>query len=864
LKKYFAFLAVLLASIACVQIIYATEVFFEHTTVQIPTRGVEYERTLQMTGVGLREVHILRIPLDDPYITIAPVASQQSVGRRESTSALLSAVGAVAGVNADFFHMTTNYAVHLGPMVYNGQLLAAHTETNRYQNSLATFFLDTNNNPFFDYLRIDVHLYHHGARNLRINHFNNIGNTLEEPMVFTYTAMSDTSALDARFPNTIKVVSNGTEVIQRSLIGETVEIPEGGFVVVFPANMAGQHSRYWVGDSLHLSISNNLYIDFSLIQSGVGGGGMLLIRGETAEDGGYVTTGRQPRSAVGYSRDGQTLILMVVDGRGASVGASHFELAELMRNAGAYHAMHFDGGGSATMVVRENERYSVVNTPSEGSQRRVVNALGVFDTAKPGEPTGIALEMARQRVAVGTPVASRVYARDASGFRFPMVEGADLTYMVLDRTSGFWQDGYYTPLTAGAHTVHVWQNHLWSSQTIYAVDIAELHTAPVSLLAGENQRLVFLGTAVDGSTLTDVHVNNFRVVPTSLGRVEGGYFHAANEGVGYIRVTLGNVTANIPVSVGRASEPVNMRVDFMFSGYPDFVEGDVQISQVSSHLIPRLSYSIVPSTETQAAHMVFDPPLVLPVTPDEVPVALRLQVHGDGSGHWLRGRVRDGNGVSHNIDFTRNADFEGWQNVTAHLPANAPGPFVLERLWMAVLEAGEASEHAVYFYNLQTLYAPPSLPEVPRGTSFADPLRTHGEFTGIPGGGSHAFDVNFGTAAYRFSHVDDMAIMRLAANNAGLTDRRQWERILQDVLAADAAFVVVLINVNPMGFPPLMFELFHELMRSFLDEGRTVFVVSPSPDSNEGSLTLRDGVRYIKAVDEIRFFTDGDKIWWYA
>jgi hypothetical protein len=867
MKRFISLLIFFLASIGFTQSIYAATVFFERSDITRPSRGVEYEHITQMTSVGLRDIHILRVPLNDDYLHVAPVASQQGVGRRESTSALLSAAGAVAGVNADFFLMTANYAVHLGPMIYDGQLLAAHTETNRTMTNFATFFLDRNNNPFFDYMRLDIFIYLNGVRGLRVNYLNNVGTALDEPMVFTCHAMRDTYALDARFPFTSKVVSDGSRVIHITRhAGETVTIPEGGFVIVFPERMAFQRFQYDLGDAIYLSIRNNLFIDISNIQAGISGAGLILINGENANDGGYITTGRQPRSAVGVSRDGQTLILMTVDGRGISVGATHLELAELLRNAGAYNAMHLDGGGSATMVVQENERYNVVNTPSEGTQRRVVNVLGIFDTAEPGEMTGIALEMAQQRVAVNTPVASQVFARDAANLRFPMPEGATFAYMALDRTAGFWQDGYYTPLVAGTHTVSVWYNHMWATQVIYVVEIAELHAAPISLGNGGLRRLRFTGTGVDGSTLADINVMNFDVVPATLGRIENGYFHATGDGVGYIRARVGNVAAYIPVSVGRASPAIDMqRGAIHFSAYPaSLVGGSVVFDRVGNHQIPLLKYTVSDAPETQAAHMVFDPPLAIPVSYGETPVALRLQVHGDGSGHWLRGRVTDGNGTTHNIDFTQNADFIGWENVTAQLPANAPGPFTLDRLWMAALGAGEDAEHSVYFYNLQALYAPPPLPEVPQGTRFRDPMQTHAEFSGIPGGHDYAFDLTFVTNTYRFRHDGDMAIFRLLANDSGLTARTQWEHIIRDVRGADPYHVVVMLNVNPMDFPPLVFDLFHAMMRSFADEGRTVFVLSPLANAAETSLVLRDGVRYIRGADEVRMFTDGKQIWWYA
>lgn len=99
---------------------------------------------------------------------------------------------------------------------------------------------------------------------------------------------------------------------------------------------------------------------------------------------------RHPRTSVGLSRDGATLLLVVVDGRqeGHSRGATLAELGELMKGLGAHSAINLDGGGSTAMVVRDpvSGVHAVANRPSERSpelpevclERPVVDVLGVL------------------------------------------------------------------------------------------------------------------------------------------------------------------------------------------------------------------------------------------------------------------------------------------------------------------------------------------------------------------------------------------------------------------------------------------------------------------------------------------------------
>ncbi len=97
-----------------------------------------------------------------------------------------------------------------------------------------------------------------------------------------------------------------------------------------------------------------------------------------------------PRTAVGYDRYKQTLIVIVVDGYqlGYSRGILQEELVDLFLEFGAYEAMELDGGGSTTMVL-DGE---IVNNPSDDTgERHVANALLFFwdeYTPEPQYPVG--------------------------------------------------------------------------------------------------------------------------------------------------------------------------------------------------------------------------------------------------------------------------------------------------------------------------------------------------------------------------------------------------------------------------------------------------------------------------------------------
>lgn len=89
-------------------------------------------------------------------------------------------------------------------------------------------------------------------------------------------------------------------------------------------------------------------------------------------------TYRHPRTAVGIKEDG-TVFFVTVDGRDYANGfngMTAYELSELMLYFGAVDAFNLDGGGSTTMMLKnETGGYDVMNTPSDGSLRPVTNGI---------------------------------------------------------------------------------------------------------------------------------------------------------------------------------------------------------------------------------------------------------------------------------------------------------------------------------------------------------------------------------------------------------------------------------------------------------------------------------------------------------
>ena len=117
------------------------------------------------------------------------------------------------------------------------------------------------------------------------------------------------------------------------------------------------------------------------VKEAIGGGPWLVKKGRLFVDGeaekfdllNFIEA-RHPRTAVGVTSK-QELLLVAVDGRVPwSQGASLPEMAEIMLRLNAVDAMNLDGGGSTSLLLKDQ----YLNAPSDGKARPVADCLLIF------------------------------------------------------------------------------------------------------------------------------------------------------------------------------------------------------------------------------------------------------------------------------------------------------------------------------------------------------------------------------------------------------------------------------------------------------------------------------------------------------
>jgi len=159
--------------------------------------------------------------------------------------------------------------------------------------------------------------------------------------------------------NEIVAIVRGNDIISAASTGE-VEIPKDGFLLI--ARGSGMSD---LSGATKASVEFNGDKNFDKWPHILGAGPRLVENGvvkttEIEEEFRPDVLARGPRSAIGFDRNGNW-IMLAVDGRQAnSVGLSLPDTAALLVQLGAYQAMNLDGGSSTQLIVNGE----LANNPS--------------------------------------------------------------------------------------------------------------------------------------------------------------------------------------------------------------------------------------------------------------------------------------------------------------------------------------------------------------------------------------------------------------------------------------------------------------------------------------------------------------------
>lgn len=334
---------------------------------------VHIKKTKYLSGNPIR-LNIIEInPSINPNVKIMPIMAGNELAKKSTVTSMSRKNNAFAAINGSFFKPQTG--VPLGILMINKKIL-----TGPIHERVALGITD--NGFKMERVSLNAKLNYLG-RELKVNNIN-------QPRTLCTDVLIYTPEWGIQSPTTPKygiqiAVQNG-KIIEKS--SNPIKIPENGFVISAPLSKI---SDFLAEESPKTKIINKIsspqiILDIKTnpnwedVNHIIGGGPFLVKDGNIYVD--YIEekfkpiAGRNPRTAIGYTKEGN-FIMVTIDGREQkSVGAGLFELAKVMKSFECQYAMNLDGGGSSTMQINGQ----VVNVPSVKGGIAVSNSLALVET----------------------------------------------------------------------------------------------------------------------------------------------------------------------------------------------------------------------------------------------------------------------------------------------------------------------------------------------------------------------------------------------------------------------------------------------------------------------------------------------------
>lgn len=446
--------------------------------------------------------------------------------------------------------------------------------------------------------------------------------------------------------------------------------------VVLSVNL--QSNSYYVNALRYLPVGSTVKLDISAadrdwedVQFAVGALYSLVENGQVVSG---LPTGVNPRTAVGQKDDG-TLVFYTIDGRksGHSIGASLAQVAQRLIELGCETAVCLDGGGSTTLAITEPDdtSVSVINTPSEGSERAVTNQIFLVADNEPSDRLShFYVKADNQYVLAGSRVNISAAAVDTN---FIPMEGERFD---LEADDGELEDGVLTTPDYDCEiTVTASRKGKEGSTTVYVVERPDSITVRNENGSAITELNVSPGSTIDLTATAeyqhmplaaDQDAFSWRLRGDDIGEIsDEGVFTATAPGEATLTVSAGREKATVEITVSRMSlktaDDFEEAVDLFSSGPYLAVSHNTSVDQVRmGHGSARLDYVLSPETSYLAQATGH-------VSKSAIYDTLNLWVYGDGSGNKLN-LLYTGDTKSDRKQLLTTLDFTGWKQVSVTIP----------------------------------------------------------------------------------------------------------------------------------------------------------------------------------------------------
>ena len=332
---------------------------YEHEQKSEPAPGLVETVYTRRDGRGRFRAFVLDVDLKK--YDLVPVLANGEVLGRTTVSRMSDEVNAAAAINSNYFASSGEI---LGVLRMGGTVVGTTYFTR------SALGVRTDGTPFVD------QVYYSGKMTIgkKSAYVSGVNAERGADTLIIYNRAYDVRTNTNEYGREF-VVQNGKVV---KINQGNSAIPEDGYVVSVHGKMKNLFAKVRVGDAA--TLEEDVAPAFQDLPRSGGAGPMLVKTGKPCgpkteeEFPSDISRGRAPRTGVAVLANRHAL-LAVVDGRQeASIGATLEEFADLLVKYGAREAVNFDGGGSSAMVIGGE----LVNSPSDGEERRVGSALAVM------------------------------------------------------------------------------------------------------------------------------------------------------------------------------------------------------------------------------------------------------------------------------------------------------------------------------------------------------------------------------------------------------------------------------------------------------------------------------------------------------
>ncbi|WP_047983954.1 phosphodiester glycosidase family protein [Ornithinibacillus californiensis] len=682
--------------------------------------------------------------------------------------------GAIAGVNGDFFDINNTKAPS-GAMIQDGNLLKSPQGSHILTAGVDENGIGKISNMF---LEGRVQLPSGEVELAALNQ-----SSIPTGGIGLYTSLWGQAQRPTSGTTYEVVVQDGRVVSTSSQAGGGV-IEEGTFILVGRDAGATHLQALSIGDEVSIIYAPRVDGD-TLMKFAIGGNVQLVENGNVRGNLDDSTTA--PRTAVGFTEDGQTMILVVVDGRQTdSRGMTLQEMGELMKEYGAYQALNIDGGGSSTMVARMPGYgdAKVVNSPSDGSERSVPNGIGIFVEDGSGELKNFAVEtvMKDDKSSRVFPGLSRSFVGLGYDENFSPVGVDGIQWQALPADVGSFDDGgiFYAKKSGKAVAEAQVQSAKGAQEIVILgeLDRIEASQSYIGLEMGRTASFTVSGYDQEGYTAPiearDITLDYDDQVITVEENSDGSFtvVPLLDGGSTTITITVLDKVVQLPITVGLSTVSISgfeSTEGWSFTKYPSAVGASMEIVDGRQGNGIQLSYDFSTTTATRAAYLQTSPMIELPGDVQNI----GLWVHGDGNGAWLRTVLEDAAGTRYTLTLANSVNWTGWKYVETTLPEGIQYPVKLWRIYPVETNRNDQYTGALIFDDL-TVKVPPTVAGVEVDTATPDPLIVPNE--------------GIGEDRWKFAVLSDSQFVALSPNSQ---QAQMARKALREIVAANPEFLVV-------------------------------------------------------------------------